>query len=83
LFFGKNFFGEGYSPQDDSDDEVDNEFPGVRKAKTRISSFRQMLTAVCEMEIPMKPREVLTEPSRFIFDYAELGPEYMKWQRSK
>jgi hypothetical protein len=30
------------------------------------------------MGIPMKPREVLTEPYRFICDYAELGPEYLK-----
>jgi hypothetical protein len=67
-------FGEGYFLEDEFDDEFDKEFPGVGKAKTRMSTFKQMLTAECEMEIPMKPREVLTEPYRFICDYAELGP---------
>jgi hypothetical protein len=49
----------------------------VGKTKKRMSTFRKMITAEC-MEIPMKPREVLTEPYCFIFDYAELGPEYLK-----
>jgi hypothetical protein len=67
-------------PQDDYDGEADNALLGVRHASTRMSSFRQMFTAECEMEIPMKPREVLTEPYRFICDYAELV-HICNWQR--
>jgi hypothetical protein len=50
----------------------------VGKARTRMSSFKQMLTAECEMEIPMKRSEVLTEPYRFICVFAESGPEYLR-----
>jgi hypothetical protein len=77
VVFKEEVLGEGYFPEDDSD-EFDKEFPGVGKSRTRMSTFRQMLTAECEMEIHMKPREVLTAPYRFICDYAELGPTYLK-----
>jgi hypothetical protein len=43
-----------------------------------MSTLKQILTAECEMDIPVNPREVLTEPYRCICDYAELGPEYLK-----
>jgi hypothetical protein len=55
----------------------------VGKTKTRMSTFNQMCTAECDMEIPMKPREVLIEPYRFICDYSELGPEYLKVAKEK
>jgi hypothetical protein len=60
--FEEEVFGEGYFPEDYYDDEFDKDFPGVGKAKTRMSTFRQMLTAECEIEIPVTPREVLTDP---------------------
>jgi hypothetical protein len=55
----------------------------VGKAKKRMFTFKQMITAECEMDVPMKPSEVLTEPYRFICDYAELGPEYLKLAKQK
>jgi hypothetical protein len=50
-----------------------------------MSSFRQILTAECEMEmeIPMKRREVLPEPYRFICDYDELGPAYLELAKAQ
>jgi hypothetical protein len=43
-----------------------------------MSTYKQMLTVECDIEIPMKPCEVLTEPYCLICDYAEVGPEYLK-----
>jgi hypothetical protein len=71
-------FREGYFPEDDSEDELDKEFLGMGKSNTRMSTFQQMLTAECEMDIPMKPRAVPIKPYRFICDYAKVGPEYFK-----
>jgi hypothetical protein len=78
VVFEEEVFGEGYFPEDDSEDEFGKEYSGAGKEKRRMSTFKHMLTAKCEMEIPMKPPEVITKPYRFICDYAELGPEYLK-----
>jgi hypothetical protein len=48
-----------------------------------MSTFKQILTAECEMDIPVKPHEVLTEPYHFICDYAKLGPEYLKLDKQQ
>jgi hypothetical protein len=60
VVFEEEVFGEGYFPENDSKDEFNKEFPGLGKAKTRMYTFKKMLTAECEMEMPMKPHEVLT-----------------------
>jgi hypothetical protein len=60
VVFEEEVFGEGYFPEDDSEDEFDKEFRGVGKAKTRMSTFKQIITVECEMDFPMKPHEVLT-----------------------
>jgi hypothetical protein len=83
VVFEDEVFGEGFVSHDDYDAEVDNDFPDVGNASTIMSSYRQMLIAECEMEIPMKPYEVLTEPYHFICDYAELGPEYLEYPKAQ